>query len=54
MLLSSRGWGYWLVYAEHRRLVPKIKHFRDWLLAEVARDLKQLAENAPPPDQGMN
>lgn len=51
--VSSRGWGYWLVYAEHRRLVPKIKRFRDWLLAEVARDLKQLAVNAPPAEQGM-
>lgn len=27
---------YWLVYAEHRRNVPKIRIFRDWLLAEVA------------------
>ena len=42
--LSTRGWGYWLVAAEHRRNVPKIKRFRDWLLAEVARDLKALAE----------
>lgn len=42
--LSTRGWGYWLVYAEHRRNVPKIKRFREWLLAEVARDLKALAE----------
>lgn len=40
--LSTRGWGYWLVYAEHRRLVPKIKRFRDWLLAEVARDVAAL------------
>jgi len=44
--LSTRGWGYWLVSAEHRRMVPKIKRFRDWLLAEVARDLKALAEPA--------
>lgn len=40
--LSTRGWGYWLIYAEHRRLVPKIRRFRDWLLAEVARDLAAL------------
>lgn len=40
--LSTRGWGYWLVYAEHRRLVPKIRRFRDWLLAEVERDLAAL------------
>ena len=44
--VSTRGWGYWLVYAEHRRNVPKIKRFREWLLAEVARDLKALAEPA--------
>ncbi len=41
--LSTRGWGYWLVYAEHRRLVPKIRRFRDWLMAEVRRDLDALA-----------
>ena len=42
--VSTRGWGYWLVYAEHRRSVPKIKRFRDWMLAEVQRDLEALAE----------
>jgi LysR family transcriptional regulator, glycine cleavage system transcriptional activator len=26
--------GFWLVYPEHRRNVPKIKAFREWLLAE--------------------
>ncbi len=35
---STRGYGYWLVYPEHRRNVPKIKQFREWLLAEIARD----------------
>lgn len=40
--LSTRGWGYWLVYAEHRRTVPKIKRFRDWILGEVSRDLEVL------------
>lgn len=34
---SSRGYGYWLVVPEHRRAVPKIKRFRDWLLAEIGR-----------------
>ncbi len=43
--ISTRGWGYWLVYPEHRRNVPKIKRFRDWLLTEVKRDLEALAEN---------
>jgi LysR family transcriptional regulator, glycine cleavage system transcriptional activator len=42
--VSSRGYGYWLVYPEHRRNVPKIKRFREWLLAEVESDLKTLVE----------
>lgn len=29
---------FWLAYPEHRRATPKIRAFRDWLLAEVARD----------------
>lgn len=36
--VSTRGYAYWLVYPEHRRLVPKVRRFRDWLLAEVAKD----------------
>jgi LysR family transcriptional regulator, glycine cleavage system transcriptional activator len=40
--VSSRGFGYWLVFPEHRRNVPKIKRFREWLLAEVESDLKTL------------
>jgi len=36
--LSTRGYAYWLVTPEHRRGVPKIKRFREWLLAEVAKD----------------
>ncbi|MBA3896630.1 MAG: transcriptional regulator GcvA [Sphingomonadaceae bacterium] len=38
-LVCSRGFAYWLVVPEHRRAVPKIKRFRDWLRAEIARDL---------------
>ena len=37
--VSSRGYGYWFVCAEHRRLLPKIKRFREWLLSEIGRDL---------------
>ncbi|MGN6269858.1 MAG: transcriptional regulator GcvA [Sphingomonas sp.] len=37
--ISTRGFAYWLVYPEHRRSTPKIKRFREWLLAELARDL---------------
>jgi LysR family transcriptional regulator, glycine cleavage system transcriptional activator len=36
--VSTRGYGYWLVVPEHRRNVPKIRRFREWLLAEIARD----------------
>src|SRR3546814_7501461 len=36
--LSTRGYAYWLAYPEHRRNVPKIKRFRAWLTAELARD----------------
>jgi len=28
--------GYWLAYPESRRNVPKIRHFRDWIVAEAA------------------
>lgn len=28
---------YWLAYPEERRSVPKIKRFREWLLAEAAK-----------------
>lgn len=37
--VSSRGYGYWLVCPEHRRRAPKIARFREWLLAEVAKDV---------------
>lgn len=35
--VSTQGYAYWLVYPEHRRRVPKIARFREWLLAEMAR-----------------
>lgn len=34
--VSTRGYAYWLVYPPERRNQPKIKRFREWLLAEVA------------------
>ena len=37
--VSTRGYGYWLVYPEERRSTPKIKRFREWLLSEVAAEL---------------
>lgn len=30
--------GYWLAYPESRRNVPKIRHFRDWIVAEAAKE----------------
>jgi LysR family glycine cleavage system transcriptional activator len=35
---SAADMGYYLVYPPHRRAAPKIKAFRDWLLAELALD----------------
>jgi LysR family glycine cleavage system transcriptional activator len=36
--VSSRGWAYWLVCPEHRRSVPKIKRFCEWLLPTARAD----------------
>jgi LysR family glycine cleavage system transcriptional activator len=36
-MISSRGWSYWLVYPAERRMVPKVKRFREWLLAEMSK-----------------
>ncbi len=38
-LVANDGKAYWLVYPEARRNVPKIRAFRDWLLAAVAASL---------------
>jgi LysR family glycine cleavage system transcriptional activator len=35
-LVGDDGHAYWLVYPEARRNVPKIRAFREWLLAEIA------------------
>lgn len=37
--VSTRGYACWLCYPEARRSVPKIRRFREWLLAELARDM---------------
>jgi len=37
--VSTRGYAYWLVCPEARRNVAKIRRFREWLLAELARDM---------------
>jgi DNA-binding transcriptional LysR family regulator len=36
--VSTRGYAYWFVCPEHRRRVPKIARFREWLLSEIAKD----------------
>lgn len=38
--VSTLGDAYWIVYPEHRRLTPKIKRFREWLLAEIGKPLR--------------
>ena len=37
--VSALGHAYWLVCPEHRRGLPKIKRFRQWLVTEGARDI---------------
>jgi LysR family glycine cleavage system transcriptional activator len=34
-IVGNDGHAYWLVYQEARRSVPKIRAFRDWMLAEI-------------------
>jgi len=43
-LISSRGWAYWLVYPPERRMVPKIKRFREWLLSEIPESARRERE----------
>lgn len=38
-LVCNDGHGYWLAYPEASRNVPKVRVFRDWLLAEVKASL---------------
>ena len=40
-LTSTAGYAYWLAYPPERRLVPKVKRFREWLLVAIRE-----AENA--------
>ena len=47
--ISTRGWAYWLVYPKERRLTPKIKRFREWLLAEMQRAHTDLSGGWPQP-----
>ena len=47
--VSTRGWAYWLVYPTDRRLAPKIKRFKEWLLPELERSLEDAAGSWPQP-----
>jgi LysR family glycine cleavage system transcriptional activator len=51
-LVSSEERGLWLVYPEHKRGRAKIRAFRDWLLAEVAKEAAQGPPDffSPPPE----
>jgi len=40
--ISARGWAYWLVYPTDRRLTPKIKRFKEWLIPEMERSQADL------------
>lgn len=37
-LTATAGFRYWLVYPQHRRKVPKIRHFREWLIGAIPGD----------------
>ena len=39
--ISVRGWSYWMVYPRERRMVPKVKRFREWLLAEMRQAVEE-------------
>jgi LysR family glycine cleavage system transcriptional activator len=42
-LVARSASSCWLVYPQERQSVPKIRAFRDWILAEVRRDLARAA-----------
>jgi LysR family glycine cleavage system transcriptional activator len=42
-LVATDGQGYWLVYPEERRNTPKIRAFRNWILAEVQQPAEALS-----------
>jgi len=44
--ISTRGWAYWLVFPSERRTIPKVKRFREWLMAEMESALAELGGKA--------
>jgi LysR family glycine cleavage system transcriptional activator len=47
VVVSHYDMKYWLVYPEERQKSAKIKAFRDWILAEVAKDKVAKASDTP-------
>ena len=47
--VSQRGWAYWLLYPSDRRLTPKIKRFKEWMLAEMTRAVEDAFGGWPQP-----
>ena len=45
-IVSTKGWAYWLVYPTERRMVPKIKRFREWLLEEMGAERSEVTRAA--------
>jgi len=39
--MATDGTSYWLVYPQKRERSPKIRAFREWILAEVKRDAER-------------
>jgi LysR family glycine cleavage system transcriptional activator len=35
-VIATAGYAYWLVFPPERRMLPKVKRFREWLIAELA------------------
>ena len=48
--VSTRGWAYWLLYPSDRRLTPKVKRFKEWMLAEMERAVEDANGGWPQPD----
>ena len=48
--VSNRGWAYWLLYPSDRRLTPKVKRFKEWMLAEMARAVEDANGGWAQPD----
>jgi LysR family glycine cleavage system transcriptional activator len=46
--VSTRNWSYWLVFPPERRMVPKIKRFREWLLAQFDEEADQTTATLEP------